>query len=55
MFPNGLVHSLFTILPRSLEEHTKEKIQKVVKRWSEITNFCMTTILAKSRHDIMIT
>ena len=55
MFPNGLMHSLFMILPKSLEVHTKKKIEKVVKRWSEITHFCMTTILAKSRHDIMTT
>ena len=55
MFPNGtgLMHSRFTILAESLEVHTKLKIQKVVKRWSEITHFCMTTILAKSCHDIM--
>ena len=31
------------------------EILKVVKRWSEITHFCMTTILAKSLRDKMTT
>ena len=55
MFSNDRMHRIFTILLKSLEIHMKKKILKVVKRWSEITHFRMTTILAKSRHDNMTT
>ena len=55
MFPSAQMHSHFTIFPKSLEEYTKKKIQRVAKRWSEITHFCMTTISAESCHDKMTT
>ena len=43
------------ILLQSLAEHTKYKIQNVVKRLSEMFHFCKTTILAEKIHEEMTT